>query len=739
MSDLYLNALPLSVTSDPDMVVGRVWSRDDDVDAQMREHPARGRDFYHRSFRAETFVWPAPGGELPAECATRGEDITLAQLPAAVLASAAREAAVRQLISKGFELRSSRIGQPARLSRRKLNLATKAVKNLPPGIGVYAAISLQGMALVGEGIEPGDVALIVDQRVEHVLDVALADLSAGGIDLVDTRLRWQHEPDCQCGAEPAIGDAGRYLEGDPAGEVTLRDRGGNQLLAPARCLAVHANNPLMSRYLASLDGRGERDISEALRQAASAFAQTEQRWENLEKTAKNFGELTLFDGVTAQLQSPLLVEPRSNLAGQRAPLALPGVTEGKLNFSYGSPQLADSAAIGLGKHGPYDQGQTRSDILRAIVVSPQEFAEDARKLQRILTDGIERFKGLKQRYHLRDFQSDLQLFEHATRAGYENAVSEAAKSKPDIVFFVTKQEYRYARRGQNPYLAAKAVLASSGINSQAVTIETLRQPANMLQWSSDSIGLAAYTKVGNIPYVLHDPTGGRELVLGVGRADVYDSANGGRRQRFGASVAVRQDGDFLFAGSTTPVSTDEDYETQLARLIEDNISRYATEQGGDPERVVIYVFKRTGKRELWAVKRAIGDRDIKFALLHVNRDSPLWLVERNGTRVKAPPRGTTVGLSIRDRLLITGDPRKPTGAHPLRLTLDDKSTYRDMRRLVEQAYGFTKTSYRGFLQSNEPSPILFGRLLAQKVEELVPYGFNPATAAGPLGDSPWFL
>lgn len=130
MGDLYLNALPLSVTSDPDMVIGRVWPRDDDIDAHLREHPARSRDFYHRSFRTETFVWPAPGGTLPEEHRARGEDITLPELPAAVLASAAREAAVRQLISKGFELRSSRIGQPARLSRRKLNLATKAVKNL---------------------------------------------------------------------------------------------------------------------------------------------------------------------------------------------------------------------------------------------------------------------------------------------------------------------------------------------------------------------------------------------------------------------------------------------------------------------------------------------------------------------------------------------------------------------------------------------------------------------------------
>ena len=154
---------------------------------------------------------------------------------------------------------------------------------------------------------------------------------------------------------------------------------------------------------------------------------------------------------------------------------------------------------------------------------------------------------------------------------------------------------------------------------------------------------------------------------------------------------------------------------------------------------MIYLFKRTGRRELFAIKRAIGERDIKFALLHANRHSPLRLFERSGNSVNSPPRGTTVAMSLLDRLLVTGDPQKPGGAHPLELVLDEKSTSTDLNRLVEQAYGFTKTSYRGFHQSNEPSPILFGRLLAEKVEQLVPYGFNPASAAGPLGNNPWFI
>ena len=170
------------------------------------------------------------------------------------------------------------------------------------------------------------------------------------------------------------------------------------------------------------------------------------------------------------------------------------------------------------------------------------------------------------------FEAEIQLFADATKAGYENAVLAATRAEPVFVFLVTEHDFRYAPRGQNPYLAAKAALASAGIPSQAITVESLRRSDSSLQWIADSVALAAYTKLGNIAYVLHDPEGGRELVLGVGRHDIYDPEQGGRRQRFGASVVVRQDGDFLFGGSTTPVSDDETYEQHLARLLEEAIA-----------------------------------------------------------------------------------------------------------------------------------------------------------------------
>ena len=126
--------------------------------------------------------------------------------------------------------------------------------------------------------------------------------------------------------------------------------------------------------------------------------------------------------------------------------------------------------------------------------------------------------------------------------------------------------------------------------------------------------------------------------------------------------------------------------------------------------------------------------------MHVNRDTPLWLVSGTGNNVAPAPVGSLVSLAERDRLLMTGSAltAKRRSPHPLRLTLDGRSTFTDMARITTQIQGFTATSWRGFQPTHEPSTILYGRLLAEKVGQLLPYGFDPKRAAA-IGDRPWFL
>jgi argonaute-like protein implicated in RNA metabolism and viral defense len=378
------------------------------------------------------------------------------------------------------------------------------------------------------------------------------------------------------------------------------------------------------------------------------------------------------------------------------------------------------------------------------VICPQVVEREGRRLQRALIDGVGRVVGFERRFQLKSFRAELRPFADDDVTGYRTAASEASRADAagrtvDIVYVVTRRADKGALHGSNRYLAAKAVLANAGVASQAVTVETLQQPESGFQWTLDQIVLQCYAKLGNIAYALHDPDGKRELVLGVGRSDVQRSAEGGREQLFGAAVAFRQDGDFLFAGST-PVVTADEYEKRLTKLIRDFVDRFTSSEGRPPERIVIHLFKRTGRQEVRAVQAALADTSIEWALLHVNRDTPLWLVEVDGQAVAAAPVGTVVRLSAGDHLLMTGTDRigKARNPHPLRLTLDRNSTFTDMDRLTWQVFAFTAVTMRSYFKTHEPSSILYGRLLAEKVGLLEAYGFQPERAIT-IGDKPWFL
>jgi hypothetical protein len=78
MADLYLNAVRVLLDCQPSTVIGRVWDRDDDIDAHLREDPARGTGFAFRSYNELSYGWPLPGGALPAAVITLGEQLTLA-------------------------------------------------------------------------------------------------------------------------------------------------------------------------------------------------------------------------------------------------------------------------------------------------------------------------------------------------------------------------------------------------------------------------------------------------------------------------------------------------------------------------------------------------------------------------------------------------------------------------------------------------------------------------------------
>lgn len=749
---LRLNLLPVSFPLHEKEVVYS-FPRDDALNEELREQSGRGEAFHTYTWGGKIYVWAHSGQTFPDTLDLSSADSGFpSTLPAGVLCFAVRDAVVDRLVdTMGFE----RVGRRAvegqiQLFRRKLNLAADALagvatatgQEIGPETGVFPYLGVQCIPF-GDRNSPGKVAVVLDAGIVNRLDVSLGELSRAGIDLNDVRVVWDHGEHCSCGYEDHHGPAGRIVGGDPSAAVEVANH-GERMTIPAGCLRLLASRQEIDRYFTQRLS-SNRNVEKLIADRVVAFHEADTQWKMLERARVGLSPITVFTSTEVTLEEPVVADAE----GSQGATLLPSLPEEpELNFQFGAPVLFQGAASGLNRHGPYDKNVTsRLTDVRATVLYPAKFKADGERLRRTLVDGVARFPGLQDRYDLNSLSIDSHMFSGETAADYSAAAAELTRpardgTLPNLVFLVTQQSDRNRRSAENPYLAAKAVLANADVPSQALTVEKIRLADSAFTWVIQSVALQAYAKVGNIPFVLHDVEGEavNELILGIGRHDLHLPGKGYQNQLFGAAAAFRQDGDFLFAGSTVPVSDRNSYEQHVRTLVSEFIDRYEKEQGKPLQRVIVHLFKKTGPKEVNALKGAIGSRQIDFALVHVNRDTPLWLVDDSSASVSAAAIGTVVELGPGDRLLMTGEhgTGKKRNPHPLRLTLDRESTFTDMDRITRQAQGFTATSWRGFRTTYEPSTILYGRLLAEKVAQLLPHGFDPTRAIG-IGGKPWFL
>ena len=737
---LRLNMFPVMMQGSESEHIFRL-SRNAALERAWRELP--GDIKARASFRPwddTIWFWAFPDRELPAEFLSAGaEEVELRSVPNQVLANAARDALSWHLHTRyGFERTGGHLEGITRLFRWQHNLLGNLSGVPPHTAGLLPTLAIQGWPLEPLDPEGPRAAVILDLQLRRIIDDDLAGLADLGIHLRDRPLVWHHALGCLCNPR-SRGLAGEFRALSPDGSVTVTYRGA-QTSRPSMCVRLQPSEQVLAEYLAARTAKTSSDTLTLLRQKATEFHEGSRHWTRLDRARLGVGDFTVFHATNVRLGQAL--EVTETTSGFTFPTRGPVLQTPSLNFRYGQTLLNSNAALGLRTHGPFDsQVSTRKDRISATIVFPSAFQADAVRLAEALRDGCQGWPGMVRTYRLSGLDITFHGMSGEDLTSYTDAAKAVARSRPDLAFVVTRTDHRYAPFAKNPYLASKAILLANGIQAQAVRLETLRGPSQAMRWTYESIALASYAKIGNLPFALHDPSGVAELIIGVGRSDVYTGSGADEREQlYGTAVSFRQDGDFLYADGT-PLTADRDaYAASLAKVLLAHIGRYREATGQELERLIVHVFKRTGEKECAAVKSALAGTHLEFALVHVNRDSPLWIARFDGGgRVGRPSRGTTVQVGDGDYLLATGESARPEPGHALRLTLHPESTFRDMDRLLTQAFALTLTSYRTFRPTIEPSPTLYGRLLAEKVGQLRPYGFSDQQAEVSLSDKPWFI
>ncbi len=423
----------------------------------------------------------------------------------------------------------------------------------------------------------------------------------------------------------------------------------------------------------------------------------------------------------------------------------------RLSFHPAIPSRTDLHAYqGLRRYGPFDSSRIKLSEGSIFIVFPESLKSLAVKLARALQDGYGPFPGFGQMFRLpftRDqFVSLIVKGSFATptaaaRSYRETIVdwnSKSSRSGPELALVLVPHSERWET--ERPYYEAKASFAQLGIPTQMVTAELL-QNEREFGWSVANIALAMFAKLGGIPWVVESPADDKDLIVGVGRANI--GGQGNLRRIFGYALSFTSNGVYRQSWSFTPAADEDTYLVRLEQAIGNALA--SARDTDDPfQRLVIHLGKKTGWREATAAQRAMASADISLPLALIRLDdSSLYDIADGRADTLAPPKGIAVRLGSRQTLLqaegltATGVP-----SGPLLVELDERSQVgpEALDELVSQTFRLAHANWRGFNARSQPVTLLYGELLARLVgylEEVETW--NPSLLRSDLRDRPWFL
>lgn len=132
--------------------------------------------------------------------------------------------------------------------------------------------------------------------------------------------------------------------------------------------------------------------------------------------------------------------------------------------------------------------------------------------------------------------------------------------------------------------------------------------------------------------------------------------------------------------------------------------------------LIFHIYKSVGKKaEIRALEKVIArykDVNISYAFVHLNYGHNFRLYNNDGRdNLK---KGQYIRLNSLDSLVVVND----KGSIPLRITINKRSSFKDIYYISQQAFFFSHLSERSFMPSKKPITILYPSIMANLIEKL---------------------
>jgi len=432
-----------------------------------------------------------------------------------------------------------------------------------------------------------------------------------------------------------------------------------------------------------------------------------------------------------------------------------------VQFSFGNGQCGPDKLRGLVTHGPFTP--LTIERPRFAFVFPVECKDSANKLFLALKNGIGLFRGVENtfRFALSKEQvfaipvSGVQLSSRADHArnarAYANAVlawsEKQTKDRPDM-FFVLHPKTS-GSEPETPYYECKAILLKEALLSQNVTLDLINNPSQF-EWSAANIALGAFVKLGGMPWVVKGEDLEQDLIIGIGRAYLYDAQSRQTTGYMAFTACFSARGPLKFISLAEVARTRQDYLLALQNVVKTTLER-ADHMGGKVSSLTIHAPKEMQRAEMDAIRTAVRSHKTNSLLqplvIKVTEELTFFAVD-DRYQDGVPQRGTVVQVSDRDYMLYTeGREEKEawTARLPvaLRVTPQGESLPRPrVLGALRQINDLSQVNWRGLNARSKPISIYYGSLIARILSHLSPEhvaNLYQGEAHKTLEERMWFL
>lgn len=324
-------------------------------------------------------------------------------------------------------------------------------------------------------------------------------------------------------------------------------------------------------------------------------------------------------------------------------------------------------------------------------------------------------KRLIETFHIKKVNFSYLIASKASVEDYKEAIYSKDLQNIDLAIIIVLDKFKNEEDINSPYLLTKAKFLSREIPTQEVRLETILGSAVSLQYTLNNIALNIFAKLGGIPWVVEKTDNLRqEFIVGIS-----STINRENKKIFGVATVFDFNGKYYQADCVPLASfnTFEDKE-EYTKKIQSTV-KYLLEKIDITNKDIRFIFHLTkspsNKYEIKAINNVLQNYknyNVQYAFVKIGYYHNFRLFKDEGKQNVFD--GQYLRISNNEALVQF----KGKDKLPVRFTLHQDSTFRDLFSLAKQIYWFAFLSYRSYNPARKPVTTLYPWLITSLLEKM---------------------